>query len=1242
MLRVVGRRFGGRVGASSGSGLLCSGGDTAAASALTASKAVKGASAADSSPLLTSTEATGLVDVVLPRVDCTLLKHVLSSSSSSSTSTEIPDMARVLRLDYTAETAAAKAGAAYPLADILLVNRIHAAVIEDTQLRAREGDAPLDPASSPPQAPLLVLVETRLSQEDAEVQQFIIRNALRMHPLPPVVEVPQTGEMAAAPPLQATTPPLNVLVLGAEVTERVRTLAHLPSPPSLGKRVPPAVLVTTAAARRKSKQQTAVGSAEVAKDVVVAPVKASQPVESGLPPPPPRPIDNFAPTPTHPTKSGGGRHTSVARGESRRKAQQQRKRTAAALLRQHAATRLKAARGRKSRAAHLTRKAHTPPRRSTSKAGRKAAGGAPAKTPTLPPRLLSVDDTTEKLLWTSQPGHPLPLAALTLLINTTVFARMCAAAKSRSATATAPLSLHTIVYRAGAQSSAQTVWLGAVQAAADLAVALSHGHSQLPGVVAELAALSHASFTVDAPRQGSAAAATSKQRRHGKARKSGPRTSSASSPSLDTTHATAAAAEPPYIYLLIHTSLSPQDAAVLQQELDYQHVRLKDTPAGAEVAGVAVLTTQDVSSTHLLCVLEYGVAEGGTTTAGSDNRAAVGSQVCSTLARGPLSPEGAEMARTFHDVYRILTEQPELLLPSSPATDGPQKRSAEAVGTMTTTTAAASAAVPRHPDTVVADALRIAALTQALVQRREAQLRDEFTAAQQRSAVGADSEAVARAAQKVEMKTMVTEAVEEVSVRHEQATAHLVKTLSSMVGQWSLEKLSDTLEVIMRDEVKPIIDVLEERLGTAAQGGAGGGHTAATQHPTPPTSPSHDGREGEAVSADALATSTPTTARQESLQHEERTSGNEEALLNGQREMQQALEEVLAQLRELSDRAAALSAAAETAAASAAAQTRNAIAVDVAPAEEEREEHRWAVSVPPAVDEERLLQEMREIQQQHHSETQQTLEILKKQLEAMHSNHSVVSRDATLAHQAAASATVPAVSPEVVESAVSRAVEEVSVAISQGIKKNVVEQLDSYCEVLRNSNSNGSGNNEPTLPLLPVTSFELEEMLTRTVNFAVREASHKVEGHVRVAIEKALHDHASAAASPTMSSSHTPRIEGEDNNGSSSAMKAALEELWSQVKAEAAEVEAVKLSQHNRQLQRLFRRQQHLRKISCGDGNATGSGLTLMAVEEAVRAAMHPYMAQVQAAVTAATAAAQPRAASNASSPSSSSPNKEE
>lgn len=59
-----------------------------------------------------------------------------------------------------------------------------------------------------------------------------------------------------------------------------------------------------------------------------------------------------------------------------------------------------------------------------------------------------------------------------------------------------------------------------------------------------------------------------------------------------------------------------------------------------------------------------------------------------------------------------------------------------------------------------------------------------------------------------EMKVMVSDAVEEVSARHENATAHLVTSLAAMVGQWSTDHLLDGVDALLRER----LEAWEERL----------------------------------------------------------------------------------------------------------------------------------------------------------------------------------------------------------------------------------------------------------------------------------------------------------------------------------------------------------------------------------------------------------------------------------------------
>ncbi|CCW64700.1 unnamed protein product [Phytomonas sp. EM1] len=119
-------------------------------------------------------------------------------------------------------------------------------------------------------------------------------------------------------------------------------------------------------------------------------------------------------------------------------------------------------------------------------------------------------------------------------------------------------------------------------------------------------------------------------------------------------------------------------------------------------------------------------------------------------------------------------------------------------------------------DVLVEQSTRIAAVVESIVERREAQLRRQtgeslgsiYLQAQ------AEHDELARAAQTVELKTMITEAIEEVSARHEQATSHLVKSLSAMVGQWSPEKLFDAVEALLKERVNPLREDLQQLIAS--------------------------------------------------------------------------------------------------------------------------------------------------------------------------------------------------------------------------------------------------------------------------------------------------------------------------------------------------------------------------------------------------------------------------------------------
>ncbi|CAJ1005000.1 hypothetical protein Q4I28_000315 [Leishmania naiffi] len=1286
-----------------------------------------------------------LVDTVLSGVNCTLLKHVLSSSSSSSTSTDIPDVARMLRLDYT--SVAGKHHLAH-LADIFLVNRIHAAVVADTQESVVDSKTSAAADSS---SPLVVLVETNLPREDAEVQEFIIRNALHMHPLTPEVEA------VDGQPIK--TPPLTVLVLSDEQTQRVRTLAKLPPlPPRVPSAVPVAIVpatncnnsaqvasAKTASAQAPSAQASSAktASAEVPSAQVASAKSTSAKTASAQAPSaqassaktasaevPSAQVASAKSTSAKtasaqaPSAQAASAKTASAQAPSAKTASAQapsaqassaKTASAQAPSAQAASTKTASAQvpsaqvasartasaevpsaqvaSAKSTSAVPASDAATAETASSKKPIRQAqsspdatpaqdasqctgkseeaaksapqqtdadetaktektvlpsvsppplSGAATAAGPThtakseaqaavkavplekteastmektqiermvrraarisikalatqqkkrrpatpsqsrlvaaiaatvsrsgtavvRPPRLLPVESSKEKLLWASQPGQPLPIGVLKPLVSAAVYEeiRTSAAAAASATSATSPLTMHTVVYSATKESSAATVWLGALQAAADLASAVSGGASQLPAEVAELAGLDPARVRRVSERK------SSKQRGATNA-------AAASSVAADGVAATPTVVTPtspsPYIYMLIHTRLSREDAAVLQQELQYHLTQLKATRAGAELAGMSVLTADDASPAHLSYVLENTVVEVGGKSAKKSGARRDGKAVTIPSVPPMLSAEGAEVQGVFQEVYRLLSEQPWLL--RSPLWTG--------------TPSSSPHQHQQHPDTLVADAIRVTALTQVLVQRKEAQLRQHFEAAQQSSAVNANSEAVARAAQRVEMKSMVTAAVEEVSVRHEQATAHLVKTLSSMAGQWSLEKLSDTLEAIVRDEVKPIMDALEERLGGASSHNSVAANIEATPITAAPT---------------LMATSafTPST---------DSADPSSPVLLAKHDEIKDTMSQVLVQLRELTERMSALAAATT---ATAAAQTEGSVdSSAVRPSE-------TAAALPRGEEEARLLRDLHELQEKHHLRLSEELECLRNELHTF-------SRQESATAETPASAPVltyaTALSPESLNGAVADTVHEIAHVIRQGIHTSVVEQLSAYCDVhrsIQSSTRDDKCSEEPLMPVLPVTSFELEEMLTRVVDHAVQKSTEKMESHVREVLEKSQRNERSV--NQASSATAAPPTSGTELD---EALRGALGGLWAQARAEAAGEEAAKVSQHHRQLLRLFRRQQHLQRGVPGQQSlaAPTSPLSYVALEEAMRVVMHPYMAQMQATVAAAASAA--------------------
>ncbi|KAG5507070.1 hypothetical protein JKF63_05816 [Porcisia hertigi] len=1267
------------------------------------------------------------VDVVLSSVNCTMLKHVLSSSSSSSTLTDIPDMARMLRLDYTIISSQHQLA---HLADILLVNRIHAAVIADT-MDSEAGEHP--DAAAAPSSPLVVLVETSLPREDAEVQQFIIRNALHMHPLP--------SEVATNDGQSLKTPALTVLVLDDERTTRVRALAGLPTLPP---RAP-----TTKAVAKPSKTSTnestlAVNAATTSTPATAGASTSKKPDHDAKRRHPPAPaqdapqrtdildgegalapqetdahvtaeVENVLKSLVHHRPSSGVPAAAPAAATADADADEVSVTdagNAAAAAAAAADTGAGAGAGDAVSDAVDADASNAAP--AAVAPGPAAASAEPTSTPVptsvsdtqldsigvarplekveaplgkdssskrpynvaripaesfilhkktrkpatatrflllesiadaiagkgvaavRPPRVLSVDSPHEKLMWASRPGRPLSIEVLEPLVSPDVYANIRTAAKANATASSpaSPLTMHVVVYSVGNEINASRVWIGALQAASDLASALSGGASQLAVELTELVGLD--SWRVRR--------IIKRRIRRRNEREEAVANSFSSIDSVTSAHIiTAASTYPipprPHVYVLIHTRLSNEDAAVFKQELDYYLTQLKETPAGSELAGLSVLTADDASPTRLSYVLDHSMVEEDSNSVDDSQAQRASKPLVVPPIEKMIPVKKTEVRRIFDEVYRLLSEerwlyrlplppdalassssqqqetpspsvQQEEASPSSSAqqqevppssaqqqeappssssqqeTPSPSVQQEEASPSSSAQQQEASPSSsssqqqetpspPRkekgtfpyrkqwpHAHAPSTEALRVAVLTQILLQHKEAQLRKHFEAAVKLKETTTDSQVPTTESQRLDMKTVVTEAVEEVSARHEQATAHLVKTLSAAVEQWSVEKLSDTLEVLVKNQVKPIMETLEERLSSS------------------PASAS-------------VAGSTDVAPLVTSEEHNDLSS---------------MMSQVLAQLRELNDRTSASSAVAHP--------LQTAVAK---PQSEEEEE------------EVRLLRDLHKLQEQHHSKLNEEMANLRTEL------HSLASQERPAAEAReppSSSASMAALSPESLDRAVADTTHEVTSAIRQGIHSSIVQHLDTYCDVHRNAQGSvredGSGG-EPSAPVLPVTSFELEEMLARVVDNAVRESTNQVRGHVQAAMEKALRNELAASpASLTVAASTKSATEPDE------ALKAALEGLWAQVRAEAAEVEAAKLSQHNHQLLRLFRRHHHLQRSAAGGRPTTelasvtlpATSLSYVALEEAMRTVMHPYMMQMQATVASAAASAKVNASS--------------
>lgn len=939
-----------------------------------------------------------LMDVVHADVNFIQLKLLLSSSSCSTTATDIPDLGRILLLDYTLANTGAAAippnakkhsrergslkSSTTRLVDITLVNRIHAAVLYDLQQmamteqppsRPRKGSRRPRPAASAvigaeggedggaagKFSPLLVLVETDLSAEDAEVQQFILRNALHMNPLPLEVAM-DSGAMVP-------TPRLTVIVLSEEETKRVRANAALPD-----------------ARRISMPAQSTPQAADVAPE-------GSPKLDT--PPPASTPVAPKEAKETQGTKA----LTHAATTES------------TSTTATTAATNMAPSTTTTSTAVEPPAKRPSVP---IAKAVEKLAKGTVAESvpvavhaATSAP-LYTLKTKVETVLWKSCSGCPVDISFLRPLLRPMDYAELSKAATNSHESGRdaiheeVPPTMQLVVYRIGEASSVQSVWEGATAAVASLVDELTNGASTLTEDLLEYLHPEQEEQPTKTAKERRGAAPAKRQK---KQQPDPPRTMAS-------------------VFLLVHTNLlTTGDADFYRVQLGDYYSRLPE-PIRQQFCGVAVITAAEVSSARLCYLLEK-----------SSNAAAA--------AAVPVPDGGsaadAEMDDLFRDVYRRISSNSLLCDGKS---DG----------------AVASNPVP-SADRLIDYSLRIAALIQAILRQREAEMRAQVAAAQPK-ATEADSEEIARAAQCIEIKSMVTEAVEKVSVRHEQATAHLVKTLSSMAGQWSIERLADTMEILVKDQMKSIQETLEERLPPEGQVFSAADASAQATAGVQP----HD--DGVSIATDnAAAIASMSTAQAAS---------------------HAKLEEILASVHSLTrlvqTQVDTLQASINTAEVE---QRRLGAAQSSAAVILENGQESLKISSKATMEAvERLKEELQSVQEQvaHFSSTLATTAVAGV-VGAPPPTVTAVSDATASSDEAKASESA---------SIIRKAVEEATETIGATMQKRLASQIEVFCRSQRDTHG------EVEMPLLPVTSFELEEMVSRIVSDAVKWASQDILDHV--------------------------------------------------------------------------------------------------------------------------------------------------
>lgn len=374
------------------------------------------------------------------------------------------------------------------------------------------------------------------------------------------------------------------------------------------------------------------------------------------------------------------------------------------------------------------------------------------------------DRELEKELWRSPKDGPTDLSVMQSLLDSSAYLALL---KNVTLTAdrTAATEVYVLVYRLGTASSVQRFWSSAMHAVGRYYESLT-GSSAASDLIANYERELQAAQTQIILR-GKSIRRRLRPPRMKKAKKMVMKAARSGS------GVAAGVAPQRGVYLFLHANyLVGGDVLLLQREVQALYAALP-SPLQRLFLGVHVVAPHRISEGNLLYVLQH-------TTTPVKQLSADGSR---------LSPQQQPSSNSvFPEVFRRLsTPQNTITAGATVGTSGWE------ASTLT-------------PNLLVAQSVRVADVVTDLLRPSTSQtnrLLEEMLTELRKMQQGNKDE-ISLAAQRVEMKNMMTEAVEEVSVRHEQATSHLVKSLSSVVTPWATDELFDRMEAILKDQLESV------------------------------------------------------------------------------------------------------------------------------------------------------------------------------------------------------------------------------------------------------------------------------------------------------------------------------------------------------------------------------------------------------------------------------------------------------